>query len=173
MKLKIGVSGSAVELDKEVLGKARELGKEIAKSGSFVITGATTGISLEAAKGAREKKGFIIGVSPAENEREHKSLYGYPLEEFDSIVFTGLGISGRNVTFVRSCDVLVFVAGKIGTLNELTIALSEGKKIGVLTHTGGISDRIGEIIKLVGKKVDKVVFEEDPKKLIKELLGKK
>ena len=43
----------------------------------------------------------------------------------------------RGVTNIRSCDIMVIVAGRMGTLGEIAIAYDEGWLIGVLTNTGG------------------------------------
>ena len=71
--VKICVSGSA---DTKYSGldafeKAKELGREIAKHGGIITTGATTGFPLYAAMGTKDECGFSIGFSPASNEREH------------------------------------------------------------------------------------------------------
>ena len=44
------------------------------------------------------------------------------------------------MVLVRSCDIVLFVAGAMGSLNEFTIAHDEGKIIGCLTGTGGVAD---------------------------------
>src|SRR5438093_12370710 len=40
---------------------------------------------------------------------------------------------GREITNIRSCDIVVIVGGRIGTLGEFAIAYDEGRLIGVLT----------------------------------------
>ena len=83
--------------------------------------------------GAKEVGGITVGVSPAINLKEHINNYNYPYHPdiFDSLIFTGSGYKGRNVTLVRSCDAVISVMGMIGTLNELTIASDEKKIIGL------------------------------------------
>jgi predicted Rossmann-fold nucleotide-binding protein len=92
-----------------------------------------------------------------------------PLDACDSIVYTGFGLKGRNVVLVRSSDIVLFVAGAMGSLNEFTIAHDEGKIIGCLTGTGGVADQSDYLIENFGKRGKAVVFkDEDPEKLIEE-----
>ena len=69
--------------------------------------------------------------------------YKLPLDACDLIVYTGFGLKGRNVVLVRTCDIVLFIAGSMGSLNEFTIAHDEGKVIGCLTGTGGVADEAG------------------------------
>ena len=48
-------------------------------------------------------------------------------------VITGSGLMGRDITNIRSCDMVVIAGGPTGTLGELAIAYDEGRLIGVLT----------------------------------------
>ena len=49
------------------------------------------------------------------------------------LIYTGSGLMGREITDIRSCDIVVIVGGRIGTLGEFAIAYDEGRLIGVLT----------------------------------------
>jgi len=172
MKKVVGVFGSAQgKISKDSIAKARLLGHAIADNNCVLVTGACPGLPSEAARAAKEKGGSVIGISPANNKKEHVEKYGYPVENFDFIAFIGFGYKGRNVVTVRSCDIAVFIAGGIGTLNEFTIAYDEGKRIGILTGTGGISDMIKDIVKKAVKKTGASVFYgPDPEKLVEKLL---
>ena len=133
-KYKICVSGSAT-LDpctphaKEM---AKEIGRQVVKQGAVLITGATTGIPYWAAVGANEVKGISIGFSPASTEKEHVKVYRLPTDVFDMIVYTGFGYAGRNLMLTRASDGVVTICGRMGTLNEFTIAFEDHKPIGVL-----------------------------------------
>src|ERR1043165_5175871 len=134
MKIKIGVMGSADEAATPEIGElARALGNAIAARDCILFTGATTGIIYVVGKTAHEAGAFHIGISPGSNEREHSELYKLPVDACDALVYTGFGLKGRNVVLVRSCDVVLFIAGAMGSLNEFTIAHDEGKIIGCLT----------------------------------------
>jgi hypothetical protein len=80
-------------------------------------------------------------------------------------------LKGRNVVLVRSCDIVLFIAGAMGSLNEFTIAHDEGKIIGCLTHTGGVADEADYLMRKFSKPAGAQVFQdEDPVKLIKTCL---
>ena len=151
---------------------AEQLGAAIANHGCILITGATTGLPDLVARAFRNSGGFALGVSPAENRREHVTRYGLPEEGADVIVYTGFGYKGRNVVNVRSADIVLIIGGATGTLNEFTIAYDEGKIIGVLEGSGGIADHVQDIIQFCNKSaIGKVVFESDPVKLVERCVA--
>jgi uncharacterized protein (TIGR00725 family) len=114
MKLKIGVMGASGSVDVDTKTKAHELGREIAKHDCILVTGATTGLPYEAAKGAKGEGGLVVGISPANNMDEHIGKYVMPKEFHDVVIFTGLERKGRNVINVRSCDGVIFISGGQG-----------------------------------------------------------
>lgn len=170
--MKIAVCGSGQILDKKVAEKAKAIGKEIALLGHTLITGACHGYPNEAAKEAFADKGKVIGYSPAKNKKEHIEKYKFPAENFSEIIFTGKGIPDRNLDIIRKSDAVIFIGGKVGTLNEFTIAMHERKKIGVLLETGGISGMLRDIAEIINKNGEKenIVYEKDEKKLIRNIL---
>src|SRR5215510_3922629 len=125
MRIRIGVMGSAASASGRLEGgntlvdKAERLAQAIAAKDVVLLTGATTGIVYVVGKTAHDAGCFHIGISPGSNEREHVELYKLPLDACDSLIYTGFGLKGRNVVLVRSCDVVLFVAGAMGSLNEL------------------------------------------------------
>ncbi len=151
---------------------AETLGLAIAKADCILVTGATTGLPHLVARAFRQQGGFALGVSPAENRREHVEKYGLPEDGADLIVYTGFGYKGRNVINVRSADIVLILGGATGTLNEFTIAYDEGKIIGVLQGSGGIAAHIGEIMRNCHKPtIGKVLFESDPRRLVELCLS--
>ncbi len=93
------------------------------------------------------------------------------LEFYDILIFTGSGLMGREVVNIRSSDIVVIAGGSSGTLGELAIAYDEGKLIGVLTGTGGISDMAEAILAACKKETGaRVVYDTDPDKLVAKLL---
>ena len=108
-QIKICVSGAAEtgHCGIDALEKAKELGKEIARQGAVLLTGATTGFPLWVAMGAKEAGGFSIGFSPAASEREHVEVYKLPLDYLDLIVYTGFGYPGRDLLLTRSSDAVI------------------------------------------------------------------
>src|SRR3989454_10859028 len=160
MKLKIGVMGSAEEAQ-DLHQNAQALGEAIASRKVILLTGATTGLIYATGKAAHDAGALHIGISPAHDEREHVERYALPTGACDMIIYTGFGLKGRNVVLVRSCDVLLFIAGSIGSLNEFTIAYDEGKIIGCLIGTGGVADEVEGLLKVLNKQTDARVFYDD------------
>ncbi|MSP37167.1 MAG: hypothetical protein EXR70_01580 [Deltaproteobacteria bacterium] len=148
---------------------AEKLGSAIAAADCFLLTGATTGMPNQVAQAFRKRGGFALGISPAENRREHVSRFGLPDDGADLIVYTGFGYKGRNVINIRSADIVIIFGGATGTLNEFTIAYDEGKIIGVLDGSGGVADHLREIISFCNKITSAVViFNHDPDVLVRE-----
>jgi uncharacterized protein (TIGR00725 family) len=179
MRIKVGVMGSAapdsLKLDtgRLVVEKAERLARAIAGREVVLFTGATTGLVYVVGKTAREAGCFHVGISPGTNEHDHVEVYHLPTDSCDVIVYTGFGLKGRNVVLVRSCDVVLFVAGAMGSLNEFTIAHDEGKIIGCLTGTGGVADEVDSLLQKFGKRATgaSVFQNEDPEKLLDDCLG--
>ncbi len=150
--------------------KAERLGFYLAKKGIVVVTGDTTGIPLSAAKGAKKANGFTVGISPASSYLEHVKKYKLPYRYIDFAMYTGFGYSGRNLLFIRSTDAVIFICGRIGTLNEFTIAFEDKKPIGILTESGGISDELDHLLTLAKRGRAKIVFDNDPEKLAAKII---
>jgi len=153
------------------LENAKTLGAEIARMGAVLVNGATTGFPYWAAIGAKEAGGFTIGISPAASEREHVERYRLPVDYMDMIVYTGMGYSARNLLLTRTADAVIIGCGRIGTLNEFTVAFEDAKPIGILQDEGGTTNLLDEIIKASrrGAENKNIVFEKDPKTLLEKL----
>ena len=173
MKIKVGVMGSAEELAGTMLReKGIALGRAIASCDVILLTGATTGVVYETGKAAHDSGALHIGISPAGDEREHVERYQLPLDACAAIIYTGFGLKGRNVVLVRSCDVVLFIAGSMGSLNEFTIAYDEGKVIGCLTGTGGVADRMEELVRAIPKQTSaRIFYDADPERLLDSCLA--
>ncbi|HEU5459083.1 MAG TPA: hypothetical protein VFU83_01260 [Pyrinomonadaceae bacterium] len=162
---------SRLETGSTLVEKAERLGRAIAGKDVMLFTGATTGLVYVVGKTAHEAGSFHIGISPGSNEGEHVEMYKLPLDACDTIVYTGFGLKGRNVVLVRSCDIVLFVAGAMGSLNEFTIAHDERKIIGCLTGTGGVADESEHLLQKFGKRSTARIFHnEDPEQLIEDCL---
>jgi uncharacterized protein (TIGR00725 family) len=179
MKFRVGVVGSAapesarLETGNTLVDKAERLARVIAGKDVILLSGATTGIVYVVGKTAHDAGSFHVGISPGSNEREHVEMYKLPVDACDALIYTGFGLKGRNVVLVRSCDVVLFVSGAMGSLNEFTIAHDEGKIIGCLAGTGGVADESEYLLQKFGKKTSSVrVFQsDDPEKLLSDCLG--
>lgn len=160
-----GAAGGATVRDSSHL--AEELGREIARRGHILTTGATVGLPFHAAKGAKEAGGTSIGFSPAASLREHLRKYRLPFEPFDFINFTGLEYVGRDLYLVQSSDAVVTVGGRFGSLHEFTSAIEAGKPCGILIGSGGAADIIPKLIEILDPSMQRlVIYDTDPQKLI-------
>lgn len=179
MKIKVGVMGSAapdsarLETGNTLVARAERLAQAIASQDVVLLTGATTGIVYVVGKTAHEAGAFHIGISPGSNESEHSERYKLPTDACDALIYTGFGLKGRNVVLVRSCDIVLFVAGAMGSLNEFTIAHDEGKIIGCLTGTGGVADESEYLLQRFGKRTTtaRVFHNDDPEQLINDCMS--
>ena len=170
--VKIGVSGSA---DTRYSGldafeKCKEIGREIARQGAIIVTGATTGFPMYAAMGAKDERGFSIGLSPAATEREHVETYKLPLDYMDVVIYTGFGYSGRDLLFVRSADAMIIGPGRVGTINEFAVAFEDHRPIGILRASSDTDELLELIIDAAHRPNPNIIFDTDPKALVERLI---
>ncbi|MCU0540627.1 MAG: hypothetical protein MUE44_00390 [Oscillatoriaceae cyanobacterium Prado104] len=174
---KIGVFGSAVSSEDSIESKAIKIGEQIAKTGNGIITGACTGLPLHAVRGAKSLGGYSIGFSATYSQDKHEEVMGTSLELYDEMFWIpadykhkdNLAVCRkyRNVSSVAECDAAVFISGRWGTLNELSNAYDMGKLIGILSDTGGVTDRVKLLLESFQKEtLSKVIFDPDPVRLI-------
>lgn len=172
MKIKVGLMGSAEDSSALLNQKAVVLGQAIAARDVIVLTGATTGLVYATGKAARDGGALHIGISPAHDEHEHVARYRLPIDACAAIIYTGFGLKGRNVVLVRSCDIVLIIAGGIGSLNEFTIAYDEGKIIGCLTGSGGVADEVAQLVETFQKQTKaRVFYDDDPAGLLAACLA--
>ena len=172
LKYKICVSGAAEtgHCLPYALEKTKELGRQIIKHNAVLVTGATTGAPYWAAIGAKEVGGFVIGMSPALSEAEHVEKYQLPVDYHDIIVYTGFGYAGRNLLLTRAADAIIFGCGRMGTLNEFTIAFEDNKPIGILTGPWETDELLKEMVDKSYRGPGKIVYDSDPKRLVEKVL---
>ena len=171
-KIQIAILGShRDDLKKEIYELAYEIGVFVAQNNFTLITGASSGISKYAAKGAIDNKGLVVAVSPRGGPQD-KSKFTIDESNSSAVIYTGMGYKGRNVITTRSADVVVVINGGFGTLNEVAIAEGENKNIITLIGTGGCADMLPEIFKRINpkyRKFSKVKNIQELKKIINEL----
>lgn len=166
---KIGVFGSAGGNNVDIQKKsAYTIGKTIVESGNILCTGACHGLPYEAATAAEHSGGLVLGFSPFASSLEHakSEMPGLP----HILIFTGMGLKGRNLICTRTCDAGIFIAGRWGTMNEFTLMCDEGegKVIGLLKNSGGFVDSL--IIPGL-EETDKpskatIIIDDDPAELV-------
>jgi uncharacterized protein (TIGR00725 family) len=172
-QIKICVSGAAEtgHCGAGALDLAKELGREIARQGAILVTGATTGFPFWAAMGTKEEGGVSIGISPAASEKEHVEVYKLPLDYMDLIIYTGFGYPGRDLLITRSADAVICGCGRIGTIHEFTVAFEDGKPIGIFEGSWEMGAELEEIIAKGHRVNAKVVQGKDPKKLVADIIA--
>lgn len=172
-RIKVGVMGSAGgQMDPAIVERCKELGRAIADEGCAIVTGGCPGLPHYAVIGCKERGGLTVGVSPALSLQEHVEVYKSPTDNIDVMIYTGSGLMGREVIGVRSCDIVIIVGGRSGTLGEFAIAYDEGRPIGVLTGTGGVADHVDDFLPVIQKATgSRIFFDEDPRRLVERVVA--
>ena len=174
-KYKICVSGAAetAQCGQDAFVIAEELGKEIIRQGAVLVNGATTGFPYWTAKGAKAADGIVVGISPASSEQEHIKKYELPVDYQDLIIYTGFGYSGRNLLLTRAADAVIVGCGRMGTINEFTIAFEDKKPIGILEGDWETDELVKTMIEKSHRAEEikgKIIFSRDPKELVSKLI---
>jgi len=175
LQIRVGVMGSADPIvEPELQAACHSLGRSLAELGCCLLTGACAGLPHQTVLGASSSGGHVIGISPAASLHEHVEKFASPYREYDVMVFTGLGLMGRELINIYSSDIVIVVGGRSGTLGEFAIAYEHGKLIGVLTGTGGITSSLPVLeTGLAGKKTGaEVIYDDDPLRLTARLLSR-
>jgi uncharacterized protein (TIGR00725 family) len=118
--LQISVIGSGAEHE----AAAEEIGRLLAGRGATVVTGGRDEVMAAASRGAKVAGGPTIGILPTET-REGANQW------VDHVVVTGIG-HARNLAVVASGDAVIAVGGRYGTLAEIGLALTLGRRVVVL-----------------------------------------
>ena len=128
---------------------AYEVGAEIAKSGSVLITGGLGGVMVAASHGAHDKNGLSVGIIP-QNDATLANEY------CDIVIPTGMGLA-RDFLNALTADGVIIVGGGSGTLSEVCAAYMHKKPMVAIRNIGGsiepyIDDFIDhrENVKIIG-----------------------
>jgi uncharacterized protein (TIGR00725 family) len=166
--------GDTVEDDYKL---AFELGKQVAKQGHALITGATIGLPDWAAQGAKSAGGMSVGISPASSAIEHLKKYRLPTASYDFILYTGLNYVGRDALLVQSADALLSIGGRMGTVHEFATAIEAHVPVGVLKDSGGTSAEFEHLMTAAGLCHDgicdgrhDVLFSDKPSLLVERIV---
>ena len=158
-KITISVSGAAeiAHCGPTVIPVAKEIGREIARQGAQLVTGATSGFPMYSAEGCKEAGGFSLGISPAASRKEHEEVYRLPLKALDAVIYTGFGYPGRDLMMVRSSDAIVIWEADM--------------PMGILVGEWATDEVIRNIIDNSNRTNANVIFEKDPKVMIEKLIA--
>jgi hypothetical protein len=120
MKPHIGVIGAG-KCNEEISFLAGEVGRKIAKKGGILLCGGLFGVMQAASRGCHEEGGTVVGILPSDNPNDANDYV-------DIVITTAMG-HARNAIIAQSANVLIAVAGEYGTLSEIALSLSMGKKV--------------------------------------------
>jgi uncharacterized protein (TIGR00730 family) len=110
---KVTVFGSArTPRDAPTYKVAVELGKRMADSGWFVVTGASTGIMEAGHRGAGRNRSMGINIMLPFEQSANEIIHG------DEKLVTMKYFFTRKLMFVKECDAVVCLPGGFGTLDE-------------------------------------------------------
>jgi uncharacterized protein (TIGR00725 family) len=116
----VSVIGSGAEHE----ARAEEVGRLLAERGATLVCGGKGEVMAAAARGAKSAGGTTIGILPGESRGEAN-------EWIDHVVVTGIG-HARNLAVVASGDAVIAVGGRYGTLAEIGLALTLGRRVVIL-----------------------------------------
>jgi uncharacterized protein (TIGR00725 family) len=169
----VAVLGGASSYTREQIRAAYLCGRELARQGRNVITGATSGIPCAAAVGAKDGGGFVVGISPARNADEHVRTYRKPLAAMDLVIYSGLSLDGRAPLILRSAGAAVFIGGEMGTLAEFAAGWLCGCPVlGLLEPMGGVTADLRRICQSMQSWGSAVVVGSDPIQLVGDVCNR-
>ncbi len=138
---------------------AYEVGAEIAKSGSVLITGGLGGVMAAASHGAHDKNGLSVGIIP-QNDATMANEY------CDIVIPTGMGLA-RDFLNALTADGIIIVGGGSGTLSEVCAAYMHKKPMVAIRNIGGsIEPYIDDF--LDHRENIKIIGVDTPKKCSKD-----
>ncbi len=108
---------------------AYEVGAEIAKSDSVLITGGLGGVMAAASHGAHDANGLTVGIIPQDDARMAN-------EFCDIVIPTGMGLT-RDFLNALTADGVIIVGGGSGTLSEVCAAYMHKKPMVAIRNIGG------------------------------------
>lgn len=119
-RVHVGVIGEGA-CSKATAARAERVGRALAAAGAIVLCGGLGGVMEAAARGAARAGGTVVGLLPGFDPGDANRWVTVP-------IVTGMD-QARNVILVRSCDALIAVGGRYGTLSEIALALKLGKPV--------------------------------------------
>jgi hypothetical protein len=151
-------NGCTPELEK----LAYDIGQEVAKSNSVLITGGLGGVMKAACHGAHDAGGLTVGIIP-QNDPSFANEY------CDIVIPSGLGLS-RDFLTALSADGVIVVGGGSGTLSEVCAAYMHNKPIAALKSSSGVATQYADKF-LDHRQNVKIVGVLTPQEAVKYILS--
>ena len=112
---------------------AYDVGVEVARSGSVLLSGGMGGVMAASCKGAQKAGGITVGIIPHDN---HEFANKY----CDIVIPSGMGLT-RDFLNALSADGIIVIGGGAGTLSEMCAAYMHDRPMVAIRKTGGMADR--------------------------------
>ena len=140
---------------------AYEVGAEIAKSDSVLITGGLGGVMTAASHGAHDANGLTVGIIP----QADASMAN---EFCDIVIPTGMGLT-RDFLNALSADGVVIVGGGSGTLSETCAAYMNKKPMVAIRNLNGPVEQYIDGF-LDHRENVKIIGADTPQEAVKKIL---
>ena len=108
---------------------AYDVGVEIAKSNSVLLTGGLGGVMAAASRGAKNANGLTVGIIPQDDA-------ALANEFCDIVIPTGMGLT-RDFLNALSADGIIIVGGGSGTLSEVCASYMHKKPMVAIKNLNG------------------------------------
>ncbi len=140
---------------------AYEVGAEVAKSDSVLITGGLGGVMNAAAHGAKDAGGLTVGIIPQADASEAN-------EYCDIVIPTGMGLT-RDFLNALSADGVIIVGGGSGTLSETCAAYMNKKPMVAIRNQNGTIEQYIDGY-LDRRENVKIIGVDTPQQAVKKIL---
>ena len=140
---------------------AYDIGMEIAKSDSVLITGGLGGIMTAASHGAHDANGLSVGIIPQDDPAMAN-------EYCDIVIPTGMGFT-RDFLNALSADGVIIVGGGSGTLSEICASYMSKKPMVAIRNLESSADPYIDGY-LDHRKNIKIIGVDTPKEAVAKIL---
>ncbi len=174
--MKIAIFSSWLpQVSKENKKLAKEIAEYLAEKNITVVTGGCSGIPALCIEEAYRCKTETIGYFPHKDQSDYKDRQHeentHDIKFYSTAHFIH-GFTARSLEMIKNVDAAIVLNGRIGTLSEFGIAIEEGLPLAVIEGTGGVTDELQRLTKLVKKEFpnNEAIFEQDYKKAVDVLI---
>ena len=140
---------------------AYDVGAEIAKSGSVLITGGLGGVMSAACSGAHDAGGITVGIIP-----QADPILANPY--CDIVIPTGMGLT-RDFLNALSSDGVIIIGGGSGTLSEICAAYMHKKPMVAIRGMDGVTSQFIDRYVDYRKNVQ-IIGVDTPKEAVNKIL---
>ena len=140
---------------------AYDIGVEIAKSNSVLITGGLGGVMTAASHGAHDANGLTVGIIPQDDATMAN-------EFCDIVIPTGMGFA-RDFLNALAADGVIIVGGGSGTLSEVCASYMSKKPMVAIRNLGSSVDPYIDGF-LDHRENIKIIGSDTPQDAVKKIL---